>query len=98
MNFRGVTMDVLAAQLSARVGRSVVDRTGLTGRFDLDVEFEPRPLRAEPGADPVSVDRPADSGPSIYTAIQEQLGLKLDSQKAPVGVTVIDNVERPTEG
>ena len=98
LNFRGVTMDVLAAQLSARVGRSVVDRTGLSGRFDLDVDFAPQPLRAEPGSDPASVDRPADSGPSIYTAIQEQLGLKLDSQKRSVDVTVIDSVERPTEG
>jgi uncharacterized protein (TIGR03435 family) len=98
MNFRGVTMEVLAAQLSSRVERSVVDRTGLGGRFDLDVEFAPRPLRPEPGADPASVDRPADSGPSIYTAIQEQLGLKLDSQKTAVDVTVIDSVERPIEG
>ena len=97
MNFRGVTMEMLAAQLSARVGRSVVDRTGLGGRFDLDVEFAPQPLRPEPGADPASVDRPADNDPSIYTAIQEQLGLKLDSQKTAVDVTVIDSVERPVE-
>jgi uncharacterized protein (TIGR03435 family) len=97
MNFRGVTMEMLAAQLSSRVGRSVVDRTGLGGRFDLDVEFAPQPLRPEPGADPASVDRPADSAPSIYTAIQEQLGLKLDSQKTAVDVTVIDSVERPVE-
>ena len=46
MNFRGVTLDALAAQLSARVGRSVIDRTGLAGRFDLDVEYSPQPLRA----------------------------------------------------
>jgi len=97
MNFRGVTMEVLAAQLSSRVGRSVVDSTGLSGRFDLDVEFAPQPLGPAPGADPASVDRPADSAPSIYTAIQEQLGLKLDSQKRSVDVTVIDSVERPVE-
>jgi uncharacterized protein (TIGR03435 family) len=97
MNFRGVTLDVLAAQLSARVGRSVVDRTGLAGRFDLDVEYSPQPLRADI-ADPAQPDRPAESAPSIYTAIQEQLGLKLDSQKGSIDVTVIDSVERPTEG
>jgi len=96
MNFRGVTMEVIAAQLSSRVGRSVVDRTGLAGRFDLDVEFSPQALTAD-GAD-APADRPADSGPSIYTAIQEQLGLKLESQKISIDVTVIDSVERPTEG
>ena len=97
MNFRGVTLEMLAAQLAPRVGRSVVDRTGLAGRFDLDVEFSPQPLRADSG-DPASVDRPVDNAPSIYTAIQEQLGLKLESQKTSVTVFVIDTVERPTEG
>jgi uncharacterized protein (TIGR03435 family) len=96
MNLRGVTMDVVAAQLSARVGRSVLDRSGLEGRYDLDLEFSP-PLQAAT-ADPASIDRPAADGASIYTAVQEQLGLKLDSQKAPVEVTVIDSIEHPTEG
>jgi Protein of unknown function (DUF3738) len=87
---------VLAAQLSARVGRSVVDRTGLSGRFDLDVEFAPPP---PPGssADPAAVDGPADAAPSIFTAIQEQLGLKLEPQKGTVEVTVIDSAERLVE-
>jgi uncharacterized protein (TIGR03435 family) len=97
INFRGVTMETIAAQLSSRVGRSVVDRTGLAGRFDLDVEFSPQPLRAD-SPDPASVDRPTDAAASIYTAIQEQLGLKLDSQKSSVDVTVIDSAERPVEG
>ena len=96
MNFTGVTMDTLAQQISLRVGRSVIDRTGLTGRFTLDAEFASQP---RPGdiADPASVDRPADSAPSIYTALQEQLGLKLDSQKQAVDVLIIDSVERPVE-
>jgi uncharacterized protein (TIGR03435 family) len=97
MNFRGVTMDVVAAQLSARVGRSVIDHTGLAGRFDLDVEFAP-PTPAGTNADPAVIDRSADTAVSIYTAIQEQLGLKLDAQKGSVDVTVIDSAERPTEG
>ena len=92
LNFRGVTMETLAAQLSSRVGRSVVDRTGEAGRFDLDLEFTPQPLLADAAAAP-----PADSGASIYTALQEQLGLKLEPAKAPIAVTVIDNVERPIE-
>jgi uncharacterized protein (TIGR03435 family) len=97
MNFRGITMEVLAAQLSSRVGRSVVDGTGLAGRFDLDVEFAPQPLRSD-GSDPALGDRPSSDAPSLYTALTEQLGLKLESQKRPVDVTVIDNVERPVEG
>lgn len=97
MNFRGVTMEVIAAQLSLRVGRSVVDRTGLSGRFDLDVEFTPTPLRSD-GSDPSVGDRPSSDAPSIYTALQEQLGLKLEPQKGPVEVTVIDGAERPVEG
>jgi uncharacterized protein (TIGR03435 family) len=97
MNFRGVTLDVLAAQLSTRVGRTVVDRTGLSGRFDLDVEFAPQPVRSD-GSDPPLGDRSSAEAPSIYTAIREQLGLKLDSQKRSIDVTVIDSVERPTEG
>jgi uncharacterized protein (TIGR03435 family) len=97
MNFRGVTMETIAAQLSARVGRTVVDRSGLTGRFDLDVEFAP-PSPPGNSADPAAIDRPADAAASIYTAIQEQLGLKLDSQKRTVDVTIIDSIDHPTEG
>jgi uncharacterized protein (TIGR03435 family) len=97
MNFRGVTMETIAAQLSGRVGRSVVDRTGLDGRYDLDVEFSPQPLRAD-NADPAAADRAVSDTASLYTAIQEQLGLKLESQKGSIEVTVIDSVERPVEG
>ena len=97
MNFRGVTMEMLAAQLSSRVGRPVVDRTGLAGRFDLDVEFAPQPLRSD-GSDPALGDRPSSDAPSIYTALTEQLGLKLESRKQQVDVTVIDSVEHPVEG
>ena len=97
MNFRGVTMEMLAAQLSARVGRSVVDRTGLERTLRSRRRVRAAAAAAGTGADPASVDRPADDAPSIYTAIQEQLGLKLDSQKTAVDVTVIDSVERPVE-
>jgi uncharacterized protein (TIGR03435 family) len=96
MNFRGVTMETLAAQLSGRVGRSVVDRSGLEGRYDLDVEFAPQPVRSD-GSDPSLGDRPASDAPSIYTALTEQLGLKLESQKQQVDVTVIDRIEKPVE-
>ena len=88
-------MTWVVQQVSARVGRAVVDRTGLTGFFDLDLEFASQPLRAE--LSEAAADRPLDGAPSIYTALQEQLGLKLDSQKQAVDVLVIDSVEHPVE-
>jgi uncharacterized protein (TIGR03435 family) len=79
---RGTTPQQLARNLSQFVGRAVVDRTGLDGAFDIDLQWSP--------------EQTADaSGPSIFTAVQEQLGLKLDSQRIPVDVLVIDRVERP---
>jgi uncharacterized protein (TIGR03435 family) len=61
-----------------------VDATGLTGSFDLDVKFT-----ANDAPDPTS-------GASLFTAIQEQLGLRLEQRRAPVSVLVIDSAERPT--
>ena len=82
-------------------GRLVVDRTGLTGGFDLALYFDARPIPGvgfggglrppPPGADAT----PADAV-SIFTALEEQLGLKLEPQIAPTEVLVIDHVERPT--
>jgi uncharacterized protein (TIGR03435 family) len=79
----GTTISELMRRLSAPLGRSVVDRTELSGSFDLELQWSP--------------DQAADTaGPSLFTAMQEQLGLKLDSQRAPVEVLVIDRLERPT--
>ena len=86
----GSSIAVLAAILPQHVGRSVEDRTGLIGLFDFDLEFSPE--GRDIGATPVVGDPP-----SIFTALQEQLGLKLESTRAPVEVFVIDKVERPTE-
>ena len=86
---RAITMELFIVRLSAFVGRPVVDRTGLTGDFDLDLSYTPEfPRRGAIGV-------PTD-GPSIFTALQEQLGLKLESQRGPVDVFVIDRVEQPT--
>jgi uncharacterized protein (TIGR03435 family) len=68
--------------------RPVVDQTGLTGRFDLTLRWTPAELQ--------SSTENADAPPELFTAIQEQLGLKLVSTKAPVDVIVIDRVERPS--
>ena len=78
------SMALFGRSLTPLVGRPVVDRTGLEGSFDFSVRFTENPR--------------ADSRfPSIFTALQEQLGLRLESIRAPLEVLVIDGVERPTE-
>jgi len=84
---QGATMARLAGELSF-VGRQVIDRTALTGAFDVDLEWTPD----SPGAVPSP-----EAGASIFTAIQEQLGLKLEPSTAPLEIIVIDSAERPTE-
>lgn len=83
--------------LPIAVGRTVVDKTGITGTFHIRMTFVPdegiRQLQGPPG-DPAAA---SDAGPSIFTAIQEQLGLKLESAKGPVEVLIIDGVEKPSE-
>ena len=96
----GTSMAQLATVMSTWVNRIVVDKTGLTGGYDIDLQWTPDQVpyglaAPPPGASlaaPVDPDRP-----SIFTALQEQLGLKLDSQKGSVEVLVIDHVEQPTE-
>jgi uncharacterized protein (TIGR03435 family) len=95
----GVTMKVLANELSSLPefgGKIVVDRTGLKGRFDFVIRWTPDPTMgaAPPGADDGL--KSDSSAPSLLTALQEQLGLKLESTKEPVDVIVIDSAELPT--
>lgn len=94
----GVTMTQLAGELpSATEGRYVVDRTGLSGTFDVSVTWNADALR--PSAPPVDGTPSAssvDGAPSIFAAIQEQLGLKLEPITAPIEVIVIDSAERPS--
>jgi uncharacterized protein (TIGR03435 family) len=82
----------------ASLNRLVVDRTGLDGLFDLTLRFTPDNVPGfGPGGPPGGLPPIDPSGPSIFTAVQEQLGLKLDSQRGPVEVLVIDRVSMPTE-
>jgi uncharacterized protein (TIGR03435 family) len=83
----------LAAIISAMVERRVVDQTGLTGLFNAQLTWTPDqiPPRLDPNAPPID-----PNGPSLFTAVQEQLGLKLESTTGPVDVIVIDSVEHPT--
>ena len=90
---RNVTMKYFAFVLSRLLDRSVIDRTGLPGYYDVSLDFARDPL---PGARPtVESRRPAD-GPSVFTALREQLGLRLDSTKGPVEFLVIEHVQRPS--
>jgi uncharacterized protein (TIGR03435 family) len=90
-----VTMETISRMLSARMGRIVVDRTGLAGAFQVELTFVPEPvaIAGNRPQDPTVVD---PNLPSLATALQEQLGLKLESTRAPVEVLVIDSVDRPT--
>jgi uncharacterized protein (TIGR03435 family) len=99
----GMQMQQLAAMLtaiqavggpSAADGRLVVDKTGLSGRFAFTLTWTPEQMPTEappPGIPPID-----PNGPSLVTALQEQLGLKLQSARGPVEVVVIDGIERPT--
>jgi uncharacterized protein (TIGR03435 family) len=78
----------LVNQLSIELKRPIVDRTGLKGFYNFTLRWAP-----DDGAPPEG----DVAAPSIFTAVQEQLGLKLESTKAPVQVLVIDNLERPSE-
>ena len=83
-------MDVLADQLAEVARRPVVNRTGLAGEFDLDLRYTAE-LIAQPSSDTAS------AAPGLTTALQEQLGLKLEAGRGPVEVLVIDRALLPTE-
>jgi uncharacterized protein (TIGR03435 family) len=89
-----ITMEELARSLtqefSGELGRVILDRTGIEGRYDVALKWTP-----DSGQAPAD-NGAAEAGPSLFTAIQEQVGLKLESSKGPVQVLVIDHVEMPT--
>ena len=85
----------LTVYLSRWLDRLVFDRTGLTGAFEVELQFSSEGLPGLP-TPPPGVQRPPNDYPSIFVGVQEQLGLKLESTKGPVDVLVIDHVERPT--
>jgi uncharacterized protein (TIGR03435 family) len=95
------TISHFADWLSGRVGRKVVDKTGLQGKYDFTMNYDDRRQDLTvSGPGDGSQGRtapPPDSGPSLFTALQEQLGLKLESQKGPVETLIIDSVEKPSE-
>ena len=111
----GSTLDMLAHSLSPQVGHTVIDKTGLTGKYDYTLHWTPDdaviPMGGGPGGGAVVGDFARDTrpggpgresstveagGPSLFTAIEEQLGLKLESTKGPVDVIVIDHIDLPS--
>jgi uncharacterized protein (TIGR03435 family) len=96
----GSSMAQVANSLAMFAGRIVVDKTSLSGNYDFTLTWTPEQVaQRPPGApEPLFNGVPIDpNGPSLFTAVQEQLGLKLESQRGPVKVLVIDRVEHPTE-
>jgi uncharacterized protein (TIGR03435 family) len=87
-------MTEIAKLLGQFLDRSAIDKTGLSGHFTFDLHSAnlTRVIR-DPGAPPDPVD---PNAASIFTAVQEQLGLKLDSQRGPIEVLVVDSAERPS--
>jgi uncharacterized protein (TIGR03435 family) len=99
--FSGVTMADFAGQLQLRVlDRPVIDRTGLTDRYDFTLNWRPDEFqfpRASAAQRASAIAAGADALPDLFTAVQEQLGLKLDAAKALTDVLVIDKVSKPSE-
>jgi uncharacterized protein (TIGR03435 family) len=85
MSGHGMDMTTLIYGLSGDVGRVIIDQTGLTGKYDMDLKWS---SEENQNAD--------DSAPPIFTALQEQLGLKLESTKAPVETIVVDHIDKPS--
>jgi uncharacterized protein (TIGR03435 family) len=84
LNGRGANMSGLASVLSSRVGNQVIDKTALTGFYNFTLTWTPDEAAA------------TESGPSIFNALEEQLGLKLEPAKGNVEFLIIDSVERPS--
>jgi len=84
----GASVEMLVQDISSAMGRPVIDKTGLNGKYDFILEWTP---------DMAPTGDSAPAGPTIFTALQEQLGLRLESQKGPVETIVIDRAEKPSE-
>ena len=89
VSMRGVPLANFVRNLGGMTGRFVIDKTGLTGPFDLDLQWTPDQALGAGGA--------LTDGTSLFAAIQEQLGLRLEAQRAPVEVLIVNSAERPTE-
>ncbi|HEY1760017.1 MAG TPA: M56 family metallopeptidase [Bryobacteraceae bacterium] len=92
---RAMTLDEFSKWLNLSLDRLVIDKTGAAGNFDFHLEFAPD--ETTPGLVPGGAEPSDPTGPSIFTAVQEQLGLKLEPAKGPGEFLVIDHIEKPSE-
>jgi len=94
LEWRAEEIDVFADFLWSELGQPVFNQTGLKEDYDFDLDFEPE--RQDPSPDPSKQPLKEGARPSIFVAIQDQLGLKLEARKMPVDLLVVDHVERPS--
>ncbi len=111
MQMKSMTMGGLSDMLARQIGKPVIDQTGVTGNFDIDLEFKPEegmgmgmgrgmpmPMPRPDGGAAPGHEANAETGASIFTALQDQLGLRLESKKGPVETIVVDSANKtPTE-
>ena len=93
-------MAMIARLISQQMGRDIIDKTGLADTYDINLEGTPEPGQGggPGGPPPPGALPPADSnGPTLVTALQEQLGFRLESTKGPVMIIVVDSIAKPTE-
>jgi uncharacterized protein (TIGR03435 family) len=103
MDLKGATMSALVEMLGLQLDRPLIDKTGLTGSYDVAMEFAPDPvimtIRMGGIGQPPPANAPDPSGaPTLYSALTDQLGLKLESRKGPVESLIVDSMEKtPTQ-
>jgi uncharacterized protein (TIGR03435 family) len=95
MDASGMSMERLATWLARTLRSPVTDATGVAGVYDLKLEWDPASVRPAAAQDAQSADQP--TAPSIFTALQDQLGLKLEPRKVSMQILVVDRAEKPSE-
>ena len=93
---QAISTDTLVRLLSQQLGRTVIDKTGLTGKYDFTLQWTPLPGQGLGLPPEAEVQQSDVEGPSIFTALQEELGLRLESATGPVEIIVIDDARRPS--
>ena len=97
MTAQGMAIDGLARQLASQLGSTVRNNTGLTGIYDFTLRFMPEDARMDASGGGTNATLADNGGTSIFAAVQDQLGLKLESKKGPVEVVVVDHVDKPSD-